>query len=492
MKLKKLLCGVLATTMLASASTITAVTSASAKSLDNMSSIVSSSDSDTKVNTSSVEVNGNIYSIFNDYATIEYNISTKTTTVTSKGSGSRLSSNVAEMIYPLANKFFSDGCIDKYVVNTVKFTGFGTIFTPNVISVFTEYCQNKNTSVNVILPSTLKTIGVASFSDCSRIHSLTIPASVSSIQMYAFDGMKNLTNINVNKNNKSYSSVNGVLYNKNGSVLVQYPVSRKDKSFTVPSSTKEIGMCSFANCSSIENINIYNCTKINAGAFGSCKNLKSITASKSLKYIGDSILGDDKNSNCDKFSYFNFYGTKSQWNKIEVDSDSKDYLKKYKVKFYTPINIRTSLQNSISSYVPTYTAKNNSFFTKITPKSGYLLDKIVVSMNGKNIPVSHNNNYCNVNISKVTGPISITAVSKKPQSISANSFTKNIKSKPFFLNAKAKTKLSYTSSNKKVATVNSKGKVTVKGTGRTVITIRAHYTDTYKTSSKTIIITIVK
>ena len=61
--------------------------------------------------------------------------------------------------------------------------------------------------------------------------------------------------------------------------------NRKDKSFTVPSSTKEIGMCSFANCSSIENINIYNCTKINAGAFGSCKNLKSITASKSLKYI---------------------------------------------------------------------------------------------------------------------------------------------------------------------------------------------------------------
>ena len=54
MKLKKLLCGVLATTMLASASTITAVTSASAKSLDNMSSIVTSSeDTDTTNNTNS-------------------------------------------------------------------------------------------------------------------------------------------------------------------------------------------------------------------------------------------------------------------------------------------------------------------------------------------------------------------------------------------------------------------------------------------------------
>ena len=114
-------------------------------------------------------------------------------------------------------------------------------------------------------------------------------------------------------------------------------------------------------------------------------------------------------------------------------------------------------------------------------------------MNGKTIKTSFNGKSCNIKISKVNGDISIYAKAKKIQTISVKkSFTKKKGCKPFYLKAKAKTKLTYSSSNKKVATVNSKGKVTIKGTGRTVITIRAHYTDTYKTSSKTIIITVVK
>ncbi len=50
----------------------------------------------------------------------------------------------------------------------------------------------------------------------------------------------------------------------------------------------------------------------------------------------------------------------------------------------------------------------------------------------------------------------------------------------FTLKPKAKGKITYKSSNTKVATVNSKGKVKIKGTGKVTITITAKETSAYK------------
>ena len=83
-----------------------------------------------------------------------------------------------------------------------------------------------------------------------------------------------------------------------------------------------------------------------------------------------------------------------------------------------------------------------------------------------------------------------TPVVKASQSIAAKSFTKNYGNKPFNLNAKAKTKLTYKSSNTKVATVSSSGKVTLKGPGKATITITAAASNQYKSASKNITITV--
>lgn len=72
----------------------------------------------------------------------------------------------------------------------------------------------------------------------------------------------------------------------------------------------------------------------------------------------------------------------------------------------------------------------------------------------------------------------------------ANSITKTYSSKSFNLGAKAKTKLTYKSSNTKVAAVNSDGKVTIKGPGKAIITITAAETVNYKGASKKVAITI--
>lgn len=81
----------------------------------------------------------------------------------------------------------------------------------------------------------------------------------------------------------------------------------------------------------------------------------------------------------------------------------------------------------------------------------------------------------------------------KSQTISGtSSYTKAYGSKAFKLNAKTNGngKLSYTTSNKKVATVSSYGTVTLKGTGKTTITVKAAATNQYKAATKKITITV--
>ncbi|MCR5666152.1 MAG: hypothetical protein K6G01_04930 [Eubacterium sp.] len=71
-------------------------------------------------------------------------------------------------------------------------------------------------------------------------------------------------------------------------------------------------------------------------------------------------------------------------------------------------------------------------------------------------------------------------------------YTKRVNAKSFKINAKAQTSLTYKSSKKKVATVNSKGKVTIKGTGTTVITVTAAESSTYKAATYKVKIKVKK
>ena len=92
-------------------------------------------------------------------------------------------------------------------------------------------------------------------------------------------------------------------------------------------------------------------------------------------------------------------------------------------------------------------------------------------------------------------PAGSTGATKKNQSIntSASSYTKEIGSKAFSLGANASGggKLTYTSSNKKVATVSSAGQVSVKSYGTAMITISASATQNYNAATKKISIKVV-
>ena len=135
-------------------------------------------------------------------------------------------------------------------------------------------------------------IGNYAFTDCYSLTSITIPNSVTSIGWYAFSGCSSLTSINVDVNNPNYCSIDGVLFNKDKTTLIQYPIGNTRTEYTIPNSVTSIGEGAFGDCSSLTSITIPNSvTSIGSYAFRDCSSLTSITIPNSVTSIGDYALG---------------------------------------------------------------------------------------------------------------------------------------------------------------------------------------------------------
>jgi hypothetical protein len=96
-----------------------------------------------------------------------------------------------------------------------------------------------------------------------------------------------LQDISVSEANDSYTSFDGVLYNKDISVLECYPAGKSDE-FIVPSSVTGIGSGAFGGCTSLASIELpASLTVIGRYAFEGCTSLESIELPASLTTIGD-------------------------------------------------------------------------------------------------------------------------------------------------------------------------------------------------------------
>ena len=109
---------------------------------------------------------------------------------------------------------------------------------------------------------------------------------MSSVYPLNFSKCSSLTAINVDVNNQTYSSINGVLYNKNASKLIRCPEGKQ--SVTIPNTVTELDDYAFINCANITNVNIPNSvTTIGYSSFDECTNLSSITIPSSVTSIED-------------------------------------------------------------------------------------------------------------------------------------------------------------------------------------------------------------
>ena len=138
---------------------------------------------------------------------------------------------------------------------------------------------------SLTIPSNVERIGAGAFWNCRGLTSVTIPARVASIGVAAFVYCSALRQINVDAGNQSFTSIDGVLYTKDRSVLLVCP--NAVTSVEMPKSVTNIGWCAFEGCSGLKSVTIpEGVTSIESGAFKACGGLVSVTIPSSVKIIG--------------------------------------------------------------------------------------------------------------------------------------------------------------------------------------------------------------
>jgi hypothetical protein len=129
---------------------------------------------------------------------------------------------------------------------------------------------------NLTIGNGVASIGANAFSGCPRLTSASIPQSVISIGAAPFYGCTGLTAITVDASNPSYSSVDGILFDKNRTTLIQWPDARGG-SYSVPNSVTNIGAGAFESCGILTNVTIdADVTRISNSAFSGCTNLTAV------------------------------------------------------------------------------------------------------------------------------------------------------------------------------------------------------------------------
>ena len=230
-----------------------------------------------------------------------------------------------------------------------------------------RFCENLT---ELVLGNGVVSIGGGVIGLCDNLKSITFGDSLKEIDSEFFADNSSLESINVTENNEYYSSENGVLFNKDKTVLIKYPSAKKDKSYTVPEtvtslkgglgsmvvafygtidspylesitlpeglkeipalafsgsgiksiiipqSVTYIGISAFDHCDNLESIVIPDgVTTIDAAAFGACKNLKTVYIPASVTKLGEDIY--DVFMMSDNITDIYYSGTEEQWAKIE-------------------------------------------------------------------------------------------------------------------------------------------------------------------------------
>ena len=171
-------------------------------------------------------------------------------------------------------------------------TSLTSIEIPSGVTSIGDYAFKNCTSLaSIEIPSSVTSIGNEAFAYCTNLTSIEIPGGVTSIENYAFSNCTSLNSINVDKDNQSYSSEDGILFDKEKKKLITYPAGKKEKEYNIPSSVTSIGAGTFYGCRSLTRIEIpSSVTSIECLAFYGCTSLTSIEIPSSVTRIAVQVF----------------------------------------------------------------------------------------------------------------------------------------------------------------------------------------------------------
>ena len=130
---------------------------------------------------------------------------------------------------------------------------------------------------SIEIPKNTQRIGEEAFENCAGLNSIEIPASVISIGNSAFGYCSGLRSIKVDKDNTAYSSENGVLFDKEKTTLLCYPIGQKQVAYQIPEGVTRIEDNAFSTCTSLRGVGIpISVTRIDDYAFHMCDSLTDV------------------------------------------------------------------------------------------------------------------------------------------------------------------------------------------------------------------------
>ena len=130
---------------------------------------------------------------------------------------------------------------------------------------------------DVVIPEGVTSISDFAFGLNSTMTSVTIPKTVTAIGEDTFSTCSGLTKFVVKSGNPSYSSQDGVLYNKDKTLLMLCP-AKKTGTLSIPDTVTSLGDWAFELCAELTGITIpKSLTSIGRFTFGACRSLTSIS-----------------------------------------------------------------------------------------------------------------------------------------------------------------------------------------------------------------------
>lgn len=156
----------------------------------------------------------------------------------------------------------------------------------------------------IVFSDIMEELGSCAFDRCTSLQEITIPKNVDSIAAYTFAECKSLRQISVSSGNAEYTSVDGVLFNKDQTKLYCYPAGKTDTSYAIPGSVTSIYSGAFSSCASLTRVDISaKVTSIGFQSFYECEALKEIHIPASV-----TTIANDSFANCKSLSAVYFEG----------------------------------------------------------------------------------------------------------------------------------------------------------------------------------------
>lgn len=163
------------------------------------------------------------------------------------------------------------------------------------------------TDANLIVPAkspdgdtVTKIMGGGFFADEALV-AIYVSESVLEITTDGWSAASNFASISISPNNTVYASLDGVLYSKDLTTLIKYPVAKVGATFDIPAGVTTIGFGAFANATNLTSINIpASVQTIETSAFQSCSALTRITIPDGVTTISGGVF-----ANCRSLSSIN-------------------------------------------------------------------------------------------------------------------------------------------------------------------------------------------